>query len=215
MATNSARFWPLTGVLFGVLGLAGFASAPGAPAQSATGDAIQAFYRQHGAAARTADTLLALAACALVVYAGHLRATLRPTAEAVSAVMLAGAAILAAGSAAYFGFDFTLAGSAGDVGGPAAQALNALALGMYLPVAVGGLVFGLATGVAILRSDRLPRWTGYAAVVLGLVAGSPLGILGLAGLFLWAIVTGIVGSVRAQRRPTLGPAAVGLPEHAG
>ena len=202
MATNSARFWPLTGVLFGVLGLAGFASAPGAPAQSATGDAIQAFYRQHGAAARTADTLLALAACALVVYAGHLRATLRPTAEAVSAVMLAGAAILAAGSA-------------GDVGGPAAQALNALALGMYLPVAVGGLVFGLATGVAILRSDRLPRWTGYAAVVLGLVAGSPLGILGLAGLFLWAIVTGIVGSVRAQRRPTLGPAAVGLPEHAG
>ena len=78
------------------------------------------------------------------LFAGSLRTHLRATdgAEGLSAVVLAGAAVLTAGAAVYFGADFVLAMMPATIAPPAAQALNMLALYLVLPLSAGGLVFG-------------------------------------------------------------------------
>ena len=69
---------------------------------------------------------------------------------------------MAAGAAVYFGFDFTLASGSGDLSPAAAQALNLLALKLYLPVGAGGVIFGVGAGITIIRGSLLPTWVGWA-----------------------------------------------------
>lgn len=97
---------------------------------------------------------------------------------------------MAGGIAVYIGCDFALNASPGSLSPDAAQALNVLALRLVFPVVVGGFVFGLAAGVAVLRSHLLPAWLGWAAIVLGVLA--PIWILQVALLYLWAVVVSIV-----------------------
>ena len=157
-----SRLTPLTGVVFAVLAAVAFATAPGAPSSTASGGRVIAFYEAHGSSAQTSDYLWMLAFAFLVLFAGSLRAFLRrtPAAEALSSVVLAGAAVLAAGAGVYFGFDYTLASVPSHLAPAAAQALNVLALKLFLPVSAGGFVFGIASGLAILRGAQLP--TGSA-----------------------------------------------------
>ena len=128
MLDRLSRFTPLTGVLFAVLALVGFGSANGAPKESASGAQVVAFFTAHGSQQQISDTLWGLALACFLLFAGSLRAHLRRTqaAEALSTLMLAGAAVVTCGGAVYFGFDYTLATSATHLAPAAAQALNML-----------------------------------------------------------------------------------------
>ena len=108
------------------------------------GRRVIAFYEAHGSSARTSDYLWMLALVFFLLFAGSLRSYLRrtPAAVALSSVVLAGAAVLTAGGCVYFGFDYALATVPGHLAPAAAQALNVLALKLFLPVSAGGLVFG-------------------------------------------------------------------------
>ena len=119
-------------------------------------------------------------------------------------MLLAGAAVLTAGAAAYFGADFVLAKMPATIAPPAAQALNMLALYLVLPLSAGGLVFAAATGVAIARWASLPRWLGWAVILIGISLASPALILGVVALALWTATVSILVWRRAARalRPT-------------
>ncbi|HEY1514712.1 MAG TPA: hypothetical protein VGF66_13265, partial [Gaiellaceae bacterium] len=86
---------------------------------------------------------------------GTLRSHLRGSAsgDALSAVVLAGASVFAAGAIIYFNFDFSLAVVPQHLAPAAAQTLNVLALNMALAPSAGGFVFGIAAGLAIVRGD--------------------------------------------------------------
>ena len=160
-----------------------------------------AFYRANGTTAETADILLVAGFVCFLLFAGSLRTHLRETdgAEGLSAVLLAGAAVLTAGAAAYFGADFVLAKMPATIAPPAAQALNMLALYLVLPLSAGGLVFAAAAGVTIARWASLPRWLGWAVMVIGILLASPALILGVVALALWTATVSILVWRRAAR----------------
>jgi hypothetical protein len=99
---------------------------------------------------------------------------------------------MAAGTGVYFGFDFTVAREAQSLSPDAAQAINALALDLVFPLSMGGAVFGIATGLAIWRTNALPKWLGAAVFVIGLVLGSPLVLIGLLLLTVWSLIAAVL-----------------------
>ena len=139
MANRLSRLAPLTGALFSVLGLAAFLSSHTPPGVSASGSSVIVFYKAHSSGQQSSDLLWAFAWIFLLFFAGSLRSYMRrtPETEGLSALLLAGAAVMAAGGATYFGFDYTLAVSSDHLQPAAAQALNLLALKLIFPLAVG------------------------------------------------------------------------------
>jgi hypothetical protein len=194
MWTRLSRLGSLTGVAFALLTIAGMAIAQSPPGASASGVRVLAFYQTHSTAAMTADILIVTGFGFFLLFAGSLRTHLRSQdrAEGPGTTLVAGAAVLTAGAAVYFGSDFVLANMPATIAPPAAQALNMLALYLVLPVAVGGLVFGLAAGVAIIRSACVPRAFGWAVIVVGIALASPGLILGIVALALWTAALSVL-----------------------
>ncbi len=188
------RLAPLTGVVFAVLAVAAFGTASGAPSATDSGARVIAFYEAHGSSAKTSDYLWMFALAFFLLFAGSLRGYLRrtPSAAALSSVVLAGAAVLTAGGCVYFGFDYALATVPSHLAPAAAQALNVLALKLFLPVSAGALVFGIASGLAILRGAQLPRWLGWSAIVIGIATATPAGLIGLVAFIFWTAIASIL-----------------------
>jgi hypothetical protein len=207
------RLAPLTGVVFAVLAVAAFGTASGAPSATASGGRVIAFYEAHGSSAQASDYMWMVALAFFLAFAGSLRCFLRraPSAAALSSVVLAGAAVLTAGGCVYFGFDYALATVPSHLAPAAAQALNVLALKLFLPVSAGGLVFGIAAGLAILRGAQLPKWLGWAAIVIGIVIATPAGLIGLVAFVFWTATVSILiwrrGRAHPQARPADRPSA--------
>ena len=194
MANRLSRLAPLTGALFSVLGLAAFLSSHTPPGVTASGSSVIVFYKAHSSGQQSSDLLWAFAWIFLLFFAGSLRSYMRrtPETEGLSALLLAGAAVMAAGGATYFGFDYTLAVSADHLQPAAAQALNLLALKLVFPLAVGGCVFAVASGVAILRGAPLPKWLGWLAIVIGIMLASPAAVVALIVVFVWVAIVSVL-----------------------
>jgi hypothetical protein len=97
---------------------------------------------------------------------------------------------MAGGVAVYIGLDFALNSAPDALAPAAAQALNVLALRLVFPLSLGAFVFGIAAGVAILRSKLLPSWLGWVSIVIALL--TPIWILQVLVLYLWAVVVSIL-----------------------
>jgi hypothetical protein len=192
MSTRLNRFTPLTGLVFTVLSLIAFATASGAPKAGDSGSTVIAFYRAHSSNAQASDLLWTVAFVFLVFFAASICTMARraPDSDWLRWVVAAGAAVLAAGAAVYFGFDFTLASGAGDLSPAAAQALNLLALKLYLPVAAGGVLFGVGAGLTIVRGSLLPSWVGWVGVAFGILTVG--GVIGLMPLVIWTALTSVL-----------------------
>ncbi len=80
-----------------------------------------------------------------------MRARREPAAEALSALVLAAAAVLTVGVTIFAGIEFSLAADPSHLEPAAAQALNVLGNELFFPLAIGASAFGIAAGLAILR----------------------------------------------------------------
>lgn len=85
---------------------------------------------------------------------------------------------------------------------PAAlQALHEASLMVVFPWTVGPSAFLLGAEAGVLQSQPLPRWLGWIAVVLGVVAAIPshvlgglldhIGVVPVAGLGIWTLVVSV------------------------
>ncbi len=203
MSTRS-RIGSFAGVAFALAGISAFGVSQAGPGAGSPGQPVIDFYVAHRSAALTSDYLWGIAFACFLAFAAALRSRLRNGAEddTIATLSLVTAGVTTAGATLYFGFDATLAATAGTLTPSAAQALNVLALKMFIPLAVGGLAFGLATGAAIVRSRELPRSLGWSAAVVGLACVSPLGVFAIVLLLLWSAVAGVVMLRRsAPERP--------------
>ncbi|HEV3230128.1 MAG TPA: hypothetical protein VGY97_11685 [Solirubrobacteraceae bacterium] len=193
-----SRYAPLTGVAFVALIVAGVATSNNTPNSDASGQKVLAFYQAHHSSQQTGDFLFALAVVFLVFFTGSLRGYLRrtPAAEALSAVVLAGAVLLGTGLLIFSGLDFALSDVPSKLDPAAAQALNLLDNDLFFPVAAGGCIYGIAAGLAILRGAALPDWLGWVAIVIGIAAATPAAFPALIAFAVWTVVVGILVYMR-------------------
>ena len=101
--------------------------------------------------------------------------------------------------------DGTLAATKG-VGPATLQTLHALEMDMFFTVAVGTAAFLLGSGVGALKSGVLPSWLAWAAIVIGVIAITPLGFFGFLALGIWTLIVSVMLAMRARVAPAPGVA---------
>jgi hypothetical protein len=205
MLRDWRRWGPLTGLASAVLGIAGAAIEiiTNAPGSDATGKDVLAFYVAQGRTQQLGSALLALAFVFFVFFAGSLRAHMRqaPDLEALSTVALAGAVLETAGQTMGAGYVWALAEAATHLDPSAAQALNALSNDAVATNTAGMIVFGMAAGLAVLRSRRFPRWLGWMAIAMAVLVVTPAEGLSFLALVVWMVIVSIL--IRMRNRPVV------------
>jgi hypothetical protein len=208
------QWWtPLTGVAFVVLVIVGIAIQGEAPDVDESAQAIVDHYSDNADAVRIGTLITAWAVVLWLFFAGTVRRVLRAAEGAghtLSAVAFGGAVIFAVGAAIDGMISFALAESAEDIDPVAVQALAALWENDFLPFVIGLATFLLATGLSIIRHGALPKWLGWIAIVLGVVALTPVGFVAFLASALWVIAASVVLTLR--ERGGGGPASPAAPE---
>jgi len=206
MLRDWRRCAPLTGLVSAVFGTAGAAVeiVGNAPDSDTSGKDVIAFYAAHGGTQQLGSALLALAFAFLIFFVGSLRAHLRqtPVLEALSTVALAGAVLETAGQTMGAGFVWTLAQDAGHLDPSAAQALNALSNDAVATNTAGMIVFGIAAGLAVLRSRSFPRWLGWIAIAMAVLVVTPAESLSFVALVVWMVIVSILMWIRKRQDVT-------------
>jgi hypothetical protein len=202
---NLSRAASLTGVGFTVLVAIGAMLAGSKPGDTASGQAVIAFYLKNGARQKASDVFLAFAFIALVFFAGWLRVYFRrqTSHDGLTVTALAGAALLAAGQTIGAGLSWALAAAAGQLQPAAAQALNTAANDMVLTSAAGWFIFSVASGLAIVRSKALPSWLGWLSFVIAVVVVTPAEFAAFLAFAVWTV---IVSVLTWRRSPAAGSA---------
>ena len=106
--------------------------------------------------------------------------------------------MFAVGVTIFAGVGFAAADAVDDVEPAVVQTLNTLGSDMFFTVAVGTGAFLIGTGIATLKTGVLPRWRGWAAVVIGIIAITPLGFFGFVALGIWTLIASVMLALRAD-----------------
>jgi hypothetical protein len=201
MLSRWSRWACLTGVVFvALVVLGGPVAAGNTPSSKATGPQVIAFFAANRSRERASAVLLTLAFIVFLFFAGSLRSYLRRTkaVEGLSAVVLAAAAVLAAGQTAGTGLIFALTDAPTHLSPGAAQALNLLSNDMVLTNAAGFSAFGIASGLAILRGAALPNWLGWMSILIGVVVVTPAEFAAVIALAVWITIVSILIATRSD-----------------
>ena len=188
-----SRLVPLSGVVAIALIIAAVIVGGETPGTDDSLREIVSFYRDNDQAGPAA--LLGLGSLFFLIFVATLWTALR-TAEAerrgASTLALLGGTILVVGMTIFAGIGFTLGDAADDLTPAAIQALNALNSDLFFPLAVGNAAFLLGAGVSVVRTAALPKWLGWAAVVLGIFAATPLGFFAFLLMGLWSLLVSVL-----------------------
>jgi hypothetical protein len=202
MGTNRDWIAPLTGLAFVVLVIIAFAigGEPPDPTDNSVEEVVD-FWVDNDSAQMFSAALAAVAGTLFVFFGGYLRKVLR-TAEGpggiLSAVAFAGVIIFALGIAIDSTIAFALADSAEDIEPDAVQALSALYNNDFVPFALGIQVFLLATGISVVRHGALPKWIGWVAIVLAVIAVTPIGFAAFIATGILVAIMSVMLTMRAR-----------------
>ena len=203
---------PLCGVLAVVMVIvAFFALGQSTPGGDDSAAKVVKFYKDNGGREIAAAVVLAFAGVPLIYFAGMLRDRGRAATQgrsALPALAFGGGVVSAGGFMTAGALHFALSDYADDIQPTAAQAINAIDNDFFLPFAVGLVTLVLATSLMAIRVGLLPKWLGWAGVVIFVIGFTPIGFVafGLAGI--WVIVVSILFYVRGE---TVGGAAAPPP----
>ncbi|MFG2503056.1 hypothetical protein ACGFSB_33220 [Streptomyces sp. NPDC048441] len=197
------RLGPLTGLVAVVLIAVAFVMGGDTPDVGDSGVQIKQFFQEHDTQQAVSMYLLVLAGVFLVFFAGSLRHHLAESDRHgwLPQVAFAGGILSAGGFWVAAGVTLALIDASDErkVGGSALQAMNAIGNDFFIPF-VGGIgIMVLAAGLGTARSGTpLPRWLGWAGIVLGVLVFIPwVGFFAFLVSGLWIIVA----SVLLARRP--------------
>ena len=200
---------PLTGLAFVALLILSFVIGGEPPDADSPVQEIVDHYVDNKDSIMASTLAGGIAAVFLVFFANHLRSLMReaPT----SAPILVGAGIIAVGGGIDMTISFALAEAAEDVDPTAVQALQALWDNDFMPIAIGIVIFLIASGLAIVRTGALPKWWGWIAVAIGVIGMTPIGFVAFMGALGWVLVTSVMLAVRAKRTSAPPQAPAGGP----
>lgn len=192
---------PLVGIVFVGVALGSFAVG-GEPVGADKGAAkVVAHYVDKKDSIEAGAAMTGLAAALFLYFVAYLSGVLRAAAgdrSVLPTLALVGAAIMATGLAIDAMISFSLAEAADDLSPAGAQALQALWDNDFMPMAVGLQVFLLSTGLAVLKYGALPKWLGWIAIVLAIVAITPVGFVAFCGAAVWLLILSVVLTLKAR-----------------
>lgn len=205
MAKGKSWLAPLTGVAFFVLVVVAFAVGGDPP--DPTEDSVQEivdFYVDNQGPQIAGAILATIAGTLFVFFGGYLRRVLRDAEGdrgTLSAVAFAGVIIFALGVAIDGTITFALADTADEIEPSAVQALSALYAYDFLPFAMGIQIFLLATGISVVRHGALPKWVGWIAIVIAVIAVTPIGFVALIAAGVLVLIISVMLTLRARAAP--------------
>jgi hypothetical protein len=217
---NRSREWlaPLTGVVAVVIAIVGFAIGGEPPSADDPAEEIVQHYVDNEGSVMFGAALATLAGTFLVFFFGYVRKVLRAAegeGGVLSLVAFAGAVVFAIGLAIDSTLSFALAETAEDIEPASVQTLQALWDNDFLPIALGAQILWFATGLSIVLHGALPKWLGWVALVLGIVAVTPVGFFAALLGGVWMLIVSVMLTMRAREgstpapppQPGVGPAA--------
>ncbi len=189
---------PLTGVVFVGLMVAAFALGGGSPGSGATGQHVINFYRAHKGSQQASAFLVLYGMSFFLFFAANLRSFFRSSlpGSSLPSLSFGGAVFTAVGAALLGSLGFALADVPKKLSPGAAQALNVVSNDLFFPLLAGTCVFMIANGFATLRSRGLPVWLGWIAIVIGVIAVTPIGFIGFLALLGWTLVVSVLLTLR-------------------
>lgn len=212
MSDRLGRLAPLTGVLFAIAAVVAAFAGEETPNANSSAVKVILYYHAHRSKIETSSLLFAIAFLIFVFFAGALRSYLRrtPAAEGAAALVLAGGVIVTIGAAVGGSIEYGLAHNISHLSPAAAQAVNVVSNEIFLPLLVGVFVFGVASGVAILRGAALPKWLGWVAIAMGIAALIPPAFFPMLIVFvIWSAVVSILMYRRGETVTSTPATAVG------
>jgi hypothetical protein len=206
---SARQLLPLSGIAAVLLIIAAFVVGGESPDVNASLQEITSYYTDHESELQIASALLALGAFFFLLFSAAIVSLLREGRDgggAAATVSLAGGIVFAVGVTVFAGLGFTAGDVVDDVSPDSLQTLHVLGSDMFFTVAVGTAAFLLGTGVGTLRTDALPSWLSWAAIVIGVIAITPIGFAGFLALGIWTLIVSVMLSMRA---------GTPLPPHSG
>ena len=205
MGRDKGWLVPLTGVVFLVVVIVGFTISGEPPdPKDDSAQKIVDFYVDNKSSLMAGTYLEALAAALLVFFGAHLREVLRVAAggkDFLSTAAFAGLLLIAVGFTVDGSINLALAETAEDIEPAGVQALAALFHNDFIPFAVGSVVFLVAMGISVLQHGALPKWIGWIALVLAVIAFTPIGFFAFIGSGILIAVMGVTLAIRGRAKP--------------
>ena len=200
---RKSHWWvPLTGALFVIVAIIGAIVQGEPPGADDPVQEIVSHYDDNETRIQIGSLLITIAGAVFVFFAGSMRKRLDAAAGGRSmlpTVALVGAGIFAVGAAIDSMISFALSEAVGDIEPAAVQALQALWDNDFMPIVLGLSIFFLATGLAAVRYGGLPKWLAWIAVLLGIVALTPIGFVAFLAGALWTLGVGILLALRDRK----------------
>lgn len=204
------RLAPLTGIVFVALLVISFIVGGDSPDADDSTEEVVAFWTEEESAQIASAIIGAWAAVFLVWFGGTVAAAVR-RAEGepgrLASIAFGGFLLIALGGLSFSAFQFAAAETAGDVPDEVTQTLSVLFSDFFFPLAAGTLLALLSVGVATLRHGVLPRWLGYAAIVIAIAALTPVGFFAFLAAGVWVLIVSIVLYSSGTTTPTQPPAS--------
>jgi hypothetical protein len=170
-----------------------------------------AFYAAHDTGQVVSGVLLSLGALFFLIFCAASVSALRRTDVELrmwSVLCFGGGVLFVAGLTIAAGLAVFIGDVEGGLDPAALQALHEASLMVVFPWTVGSSAFLLGAGAGVLQSQPLPRWLGWIAVVLGVVAAIPshvlgglldhIGVVPVAGLGIWTLVVSVALARHAE-----------------
>ncbi len=204
MNGRSSLGWlvPLAGVGFVVLGIISFIVQGEPKSADDPVNEIVDFYLDNKDTIIAAQVIGAIAGLLLIVFGVYLANVLRAAdegARVLPLLPLIGFVIMNIGFAIDGTILIALAEAADDIEPTSVQTLQALWDNDFLPIAFGIMVFLFSFGIAVVRSGALPKWLGWVAIGLGVIALiPPIGFASFIGAALLILIVSILLTVRAR-----------------
>lgn len=199
MGKDLGRWAPLTGVVFAVLLLVGFLASPSTPDSDASAQQAVSSFMSHRTHDRVSVFLIAYASVFAMFFAATLRSYLKARTEGDGLITLgfSGMVIYVVGALTLIGMEFAATDVPGKISPAAEQALNVLQDNVFFALLVGTGIFFIGSGLAIVATAALPKWLGWIAVPLAVIAVTPLGwLVAIFALPIWALIVSVLMFIR-------------------
>ena len=197
-----ARPIALTGVLFFLLLVVSSVSTGNSLDDRSSGATILDWYKSHHSAVEVGSGLIAVIIVVGLLFYSALREYLAPDAEdaTIARVGYAGAVIFAVAGAASSGLNYTIAHGVNGLDATSAKPLYLAQWATNILSSAGIAALGLAMGLLIVRTARLPRWIGWLAIVSAVIAlVPPIDGISFIGTGLWTLAASIALYMRIGR----------------
>ncbi|HUK96464.1 MAG TPA: hypothetical protein VLV46_02325 [Gaiellaceae bacterium] len=211
MRASWDRWAPLSGLVFAVLLALTIFVGGSTPDANASAAKVVAFYTKHHGSQSATAYFLAYGALFALIFAAALWGRLRreATSQGLLATGLVGGGVLAVGLGIVSSVGLAIVAEPGKISPAAEQSINVLSNQDFIPIFVGAVAFMIANGIAIAQTAALPRWLGWVAILIGIVAAIPtIGFFALLAMIVWVAIVGILLCVRTpDTQPGVGNAA--------